>query len=480
MNNKERATKLCAILQSQGYQSFFVGGAVRDFYLNKEPKDYDIATDATPEVIQEIFENLGYQTLKIGAAFGIISVIVDGEPFEIATFRTDQGTDGRHPENVNFISDIEIDLSRRDLTINAMAYDPIADVLVDPFGGLADIQCKIIRFVGNPVDRIREDYLRILRVFRFASVLSFDIHNDTLQAIYTEAKISDIFLGVSEERIAVEFQKIICGDGAVEVLDLLIDNKILFRIIPELFDQLQPHNSPRWHNETWEELGTAILAHTMNVFSKAVERTKDNPFISTLIIRLGALLHDIGKPSCRENRGDHDRYLHHDIVGAELAKKRLETLRFKNDYIKPIIEIVRYHMNCHDLVAMKDVAKMRRFVGKEYFDYILEVAKCDTLGTINEQSPEPDYTDLLNKVNTIKTNYPDLLPTQILNGKDLIEAGLKPCETFKDCIEKAYDQQLRGVQDKNKLLSFAIGIFKQYHPINKMSAYPDTYYSKII
>jgi hypothetical protein len=129
---------------------------------------------------------------------------------------------------------------------------------------------------------------------------------------------------------------------------------------------------------------------------------------------------------------------------------------------------------------MKDASKMRRFIGKEYFDYILEVAICDTLGTINEQSPEPDYTNLLNRVNKIKSMYSDLLPAQIISGKDLIEAGLKPCEAFKTCLDKAYDQQLRGIQDKDKLLSFAIGIFKQTHPINKMSAYPNTYYSKII
>jgi tRNA nucleotidyltransferase (CCA-adding enzyme) len=307
INTKTKAREICRILTESGYDTFFVGGCVRDMILERQPKDYDIATACKPSEIQNIFSKLGYQTLEIGKAFGIITVVVENEPFEIATFREDLGSDGRHPDEVSFVSSITTDLSRRDFTINAIAYDPLTCTYIDPFNGKKDVEEKIIRFVGDPEERITEDYLRILRAFRFASTLSFKIEKDSLEAINYIVERDDNFLSsLSMERISEEFRKILIGDGAILVLDNFITNKLLFKIIPELERQLEPHNSPRWHNETWDNLGQIILSHTMQVMCPAINRTK-HPNLGVndddkFIIRMGALLHDISKFICARNK----------------------------------------------------------------------------------------------------------------------------------------------------------------------------------
>ena len=170
---------------------------------------------------------------------------------------------------------------------------------------------------------------------------------------------------------------------------------------------------------------------------------------------MASLLHDIAKPLCRENKGDHDRFLYHDIKGAELTNTILKRMKYKNDYILPIVSCVRNHMNAHNLPKMKDEAKIRRFIGKKYFKYIREVALYDTMGTLNEDCPIPAFSILVDTILKYETKYHEILPKRIITGDSLIEIGLKPCFAFNDALEKAYDQQLRGEENKEKLLNFA-------------------------
>jgi tRNA nucleotidyltransferase (CCA-adding enzyme) len=456
---REKAYNLCNILQKEGFQSYFVGGVVRDSLLFIEPKDYDIATDASPENIISIFESLGYKTLKVGEAFGIIIVLCDSIPFEIATFRTENGSDGRHPEKVTFVSDIEEDLSRRDFTMNAVAINPITKSFVDPFMGVQDIKSKIIRFVGNPILRIEEDQLRILRAFRFMSTLEFTIEPNSLNDIDWAVTEKNCLKGVSQERISEEFRKIIIGKNAINTLNHLIKNKLLFKIIPELEHQLEPHNSP-YHREDWPELGNSILAHTMNVFSHSVRLTPGKTPDDNFILRMAALLHDVGKPACRENRGDRDRFLGHDIKGAEIATEILTRMKYKKEYIDPIVDCVRNHMNCHDIPKMKNIGKIRKFLGKKYFNYIYNIGIFDTLGTLNNTSPQPDASNLIECVEKIKEQYPEMLPERLVSGDDLIAAGFKPSEEFKKALDIGYTYQLNNCNNKQKCLSQAISYLR--------------------
>jgi putative nucleotidyltransferase with HDIG domain len=463
--SRKKAEKLCKFLK--GYKTYLVGGCVRDELLGLYPKDYDIVTDAKPEEIKKVFSN--FKILEVGKAFGIITVIVEGEPFEIATMRLDNESDGRRPESVTFISSIYDDLARRDFTINGIAYDPINKLLIDPFEGISDLKNKLIRFIGIPSDRIEEDQLRILRAFRFVSTHSLSLEKVTHSELNYAVSNPNCFSKVSQERITSEFIRIINGDNAVTALEELINNKLLFKIIPELERQLEPHNSPKWHNETYNDWGKIILSHTMNVFKHSVELTLNISYDDKFILRTATLLHDIGKPFCREDRGDHDRFLGHDIVGAEIALKRLRAMKLKSDYIKPIVSCIKNHMNCHNLLKMHDVAKIRKFLGKKYFKYIYNIAIFDSLGTLNENSPEPEVSNLNNKILNLNLKYPTMLPEKIITGSTLIEAGLNPSEAFKFAIDKAYDQQLRGETDERKLLNFAKGIYTQWKPKSKES-----------
>jgi putative nucleotidyltransferase with HDIG domain len=467
MDLKQKAVHVCQLLQDEGYEAYLVGGCVRDMILGREPKDYDITTNASADKIKLVF--LGkYPTLEIGAAFGIITVIVDGDPFEIATYRSERGTiDGRHPEEITFVSDIKEDLSRRDYDMNAIALDPLSNIFVDPHHGYDSIINRRIRFVGYPKDRIKEDHLRILRAYRFASTLGFDIDKESEGYLESAISQGDCLKGVSNERIAEEFRKILIGDNALEVIEKMVFNGLLWKIIPELEYQIAPHNCPKWHTETWPGLGNSILAHTMNVFHHAVERSKGKNPDWKFIVRATAIFHDLGKSACRENRGDHDRFLGHDKVGADLTRKRLTFLKYKNDWIDPIVAGVRFHMNVHDLQKSSKPEKLRRFIGQKYFDYILEIGINDTLGTLNEQSPEPDYTNLMNKVNEVRTKYPVLLPPGIISGNDIIAEGYIPSPHFSKALEIAYSDQLRGQTDKKKLINAATAYLRTQNETNR-------------
>jgi len=339
---------ICGSLRLTGCDAFVVGGAVRDLIMGRKPKDFDITTNASEQKIRDCL--FGKEILEMGAAFGIFTVILDGEPFEIAQMRLDsKESDGRRPKDVKFVSRIEQDLARRDFTMNAMAIDPKTGKITDPFGGQKDIANKVINFVGNAEERIAEDKLRIFRAFRFMSQLGFTFSAETLHAL---TQFSGDFASVSQERITTEFEKILMGDNAFNTIKLMAELGFLQMIIPEMTALSEPHNNG-FHTEVMAPFGNSIMAHVMFVFKFACEDDTCSGD-EKLILRLGALLHDIGKPLCRGDKPDGTNNFHgHDLVSGRMVLQILTRMRFPKDIVNMVFIIVKNHMQHHDFGKMK-------------------------------------------------------------------------------------------------------------------------------
>jgi tRNA nucleotidyltransferase/poly(A) polymerase len=289
MNVNPEALNIIKILQKFKYQAFLCGGAVRDELMGRTPKDWDIVTDATPDTVTRLLQGL-YAIFNVGKAFGITMVHKGTEDFEIATFRQDgKSTDSRHPEKVTYVKTIEEDLARRDLTINAIAYDPIANKYVDPFAGKVDIQNKKIQFVGDPEKRIEEDHLRIMRAIRFTAQLDFTFTKATYNAVKKIIKAGDPLSGVSQERITQEFSKIMASKQPSKTLNFMRELGILELIIPEIKEIYDCPQDIRFHQEG------DVWTHTM----KVVDNIEPD-----LTLRLAALFHDIGKKRCMQIKND--------------------------------------------------------------------------------------------------------------------------------------------------------------------------------
>ena len=451
MKFNRKAERIIRELDKNRVRSYFVGGCVRDNLMGRIPKDFDIVACATPDEVKAILERIADHFLEVGAAFGIVIAVVEGEPFEIASARRDiGGTDGRHPDSVENVREIEIDLARRDFTMNAIAWDPIRGTMIDPFCGGLDIHDRVIDFVGDAAERIREDKLRILRAIRFQSQLGFGISEEALIAINADHDLT----GVSQERITAELAKTLTGDHAVEALRTMRKTGILWDIIPELVDLLQAHDSP-WHLE-FDDTGNSIWAHVNSVFAHACDLTKDEDCDRKLKIRLAALLHDIGKPSCRGPKDGHSNFHGHDHVGAKMAREVLVRMKFTNDVRDTVTELVRMHMMHHDIQKVKKVHKARKLLGRRDIDDILLLGEADTRATINGPGLEKqDRT--MEAVVEWRKRFPVMLPDPIVTGDDLILEGAKPGPDFKVALERAFDQQLNGVIDKRRLVKFALG-----------------------
>ncbi len=309
------------LLSESGFVAFVVGGCVRDSNMNKTPDDWDITTSSSPEETMEVFKH--YRVIPTGLKHGTVTVIIDDVHLEITTMRIDgEYHDNRRPETVEFTTDIIEDLSRRDFTVNAMAYNQ-ANGLIDPFGGIRDIESGIIRCVGNPDARFREDALRIIRALRFASVLDFNIEKETADSIKRNAHLLN---NVANERIRVELLKLLCGEGVERILDEYRD--VIFTVIPELKDSDGfPQKTPFHIYNVWE--------HTIKVVG-GVENTAE--------LRIAALLHDIAKP--QKFYLDDDGVAHfkgHPELSAQMAFDILKRLRFSNAEIESICNIIKLH-----------------------------------------------------------------------------------------------------------------------------------------
>jgi len=403
-------------LLNHGFQAYFAGGVVRDMVMgNQVPGDIDIATDATPQSIGRIFP----QTIKVGEQFGVMIVVEKGIPFEVATFRSDIGiSDGRHPASITY-TDAKEDALRRDFTINGLFFDPISNQLIDYVGGVKDIEQKIIRAIGDPELRFREDYLRMLRAIRFSARFSFKIEESTWRAI---KKYSPQIINISAERIFIELDKILRQGNADIAISLLRDCGLLKIILPEIDNLIGVEQPEKYHPEG------DVFTHTI----LALSLLKPVP---SSVLAWSVLLHDIGKPSTKVIT-DRIRFNNHDRVGAEMAKETLKRLRASNSLIKGVEACIENHMNFKNVRQMR-LATLKKMLSRETIDEELELHRIDCLASHGILS---NYNYVIEKRKMIASDR--LKPQPYIKGKDLIEMGLKPGPVFGELLTEIYDLQL--------------------------------------
>ena len=417
----EKARVIFSKLEESGYECFLVGGCVRDMLMGKKPHDIDITTNATPDETKEVFRN--FHTLDIGIKHGTVTVMVEGESMEITTYRKESTySDGRHPDSVYFTRSIEDDLSRRDFTVNAIAYNPKSGI-VDPFGGQADISSKTLRCVGVPAERFREDSLRILRGLRFASVLGFTIDKDTEYAMY---RCKDLISIVSPERIYTEITKLLCGKSAGEIISRYPD--ILAVALPEIKEMkgFQQHNFHHIYD---------VLCHTAKVVDSVYPAVH---------LRLAALFHDCGKPDCfslDDNGIGH--FYSHASISARKANEALLRLRCDNDTREKVVKLVKIH----DTPIEPDIKTIRRKLqkyGEDLFFDLIKLQRADNKGLNPDYLYRQETYDKLEALakQIIEENQCFSLRNLAVNGRDMMSLGLKG----KD-IGTALDELLKAVMD---------------------------------
>ena len=432
----EKVKKIISMLEESGFEAFVVGGCVRDSLLGKEPTDYDITTSALPEETKEVFKN--EHVIETGIKHGTVTVLMEGEPFEITTFRIDENyLDNRRPEKVLFTRSLEEDLARRDFTINAMAYSEKTGI-IDVFGGVSDLEHGIIKTVGEADTRFNEDALRIMRVLRFSSVLGFEIEEKTAFSVFKNRKL---LKNISAERIFSELKKLICGKDAQKVL--FEHCEAVFEIIPELsvlkgFDQ---HHF-RHHLDAFE--------HTLAVLENV-------PPVPEL--RLAALFHDIGKPFCQsfdENGTGH--YYGHAQKSAEIAETVLRRLKADSETIKTVCELVRRHENRFEPTP-KSVKRLLGKIGTELFEKLLVLMEADEMGKREEfrlsKSVFEEFRIIEKEI--IGKNECFMLKDLAINGKDLISEGFEPGKKIGEVLETLLEKVIEGEvkNEKAELLFIA-------------------------
>lgn len=391
-------------LKNAGHQAFVVGGSVRDQALGLTPKDWDMATSATPNQVTELFSKV----LPTGIDFGTVTVMVDGEGFEVTTFRADgHSSDGRHPDEVQFSESIQEDLARRDFSCNAVAFDPITDDVIDPFGGLGDITAKIVRAVGDPKTRFREDGLRLLRAVRFCATKGFALDAETAEAI---PQCLDMLDGVSKERIQAELLKIISGPKAGWALDFMQTSGLMSKVCPELTKQVGLSQNHHHEWEVWEHTKRCVVA----------ERT------GRPLLRLAVLLHDIAKPATRNPHPDRPgefQFLKHETLGAEMAEKWMREFKFSNEDIELVTHTIKHHLIFFTVDwSDKQLRRWLRKVGPKHLDELLEVRRADIVGKRTDVRKELIEQDLLKlRIETVSQDVPHTMAHLALRGGDVIK-----------------------------------------------------------
>ena len=415
-------------LKEAGFKSFPVGGAVRDSLLSREVSDIDITTDARPEEIEEVFRD--FKLIDIGKRFGTIKVIIEGEAFEITTFRKESAyRDGRHPTEVSFSDNLIDDLERRDFTINAMAFDQ-GDI-IDPFGGRDDLSMKVIRAVGDPRERIDEDLLRSLRAVRFANRLGFTIEESLKEAIRENAnKINSI----SQERIASELSEILTSATPSRGIRLMDEVALLAEIFPEVkrtvgFDQHSSYHSDDVYN------------HSLRVLDKSP---------ADLAVRFAALYHDVGKVDTffLDERGE-GRFFGHQNFSEEMLRNRLKKLKYSNKFISDATSLVKRHMDCSNTYTKKSIRKLLRRLGEENLRRLFDLQRADILST---NHPDPSNIDLGEEIlgEVLADDIPKKRSDLAIDGNDLIRMGYPQGKIIGDLLRIIEEEILEENLENNK------------------------------
>jgi len=430
------ALKTAALLTSNrliesGHTAYFAGGCVRDILLGIEPKDYDIATSATPEEVQALFPGSN----AIGAHFGVILVNTGGFDFEIATFRNDGSyTDGRRPESVTF-TEPEEDAQRRDFTVNGLFQDPQSGEIIDFVNGKADLEKKLIRAIGNPEQRFQEDGLRLMRAIRFVATLGFDIEPTTWQAI---CKHSELLANISAERIRDEFTSIITAKHRALGFELLTKSGLMKHIIPEVYQLIGCEQPAQWHPEG------DVYTHTQIMLEMLPEKPSAR-------LALAVILHDIGKPPTFSFDGDEERirFNGHDRVGAGMAEVILGRLRYSNRLTEEVRVMVANHMNFMNVQNMR-TAKLKRFMARPTYEDEMELHRVDCASSNG-------FTDNYEFLRAKEKEFAaePLIPPPLVTGKDLIKIGMTPGPSFKEILTKIQNEQLEGrITDRQQALDW--------------------------
>jgi poly(A) polymerase/tRNA nucleotidyltransferase (CCA-adding enzyme) len=337
-----------------------VGGAVRDLILRRPTGDWDVSTDATPQQVSSIFRKV----IPTGMKHGTVTVIINSTKVEVTTFRIEgKYSDGRRPDSVRYASDIREDVKRRDFTISAMAYDPLSDEFIDEFGGLKDLRCKVIRTVGDPVERFEEDGLRPLRAIRLATVMEFNIDKDTLEAIRPSI---GTFRKVAPERVREEIVKMLLADKPSAGIEVMRDTGLLDEIIPELCEGIGVDQPIQYHKYD-------CYTHSL----KCLDLSSGDP-----IFRFAVLMHDVGKPRSRIKKGTEYRFYGHENIGAEMTKDVMERLRFSKENINFVTILIRNHMfNYEDSWSDAAIRRFIRRIGTENIESLFALRIADAKGS---------------------------------------------------------------------------------------------------
>jgi poly(A) polymerase len=463
-NTRQLATEIVHTLRQRGHQAYFAGGCVRDLLLGREPADYDVATDATPRQVMQIFP----QTYAVGEQFGVVLVpfnadttkdtkehegdepaqtdsfegrVVPGamggsgkqrylflppslrKSVEVATFRSDVGySDGRHPDEVRFSKDPRQDVERRDFTINGMMLDPETNKVLDFVGGREDLKAGIIRAIGDPNRRFAEDKLRMLRAVRFAARFDYQIDPATMSAIQ---KSAPQIHQVSCERVREELTKMLTEGRARRAFELLDTSGLLPEVLPEIAAMKGVEQSPQHHPEG------DVFVHTLLLLDKL-------PAGGSKTLAWGALLHDVGKPPTFRVAPDRIRFDSHVEVGVKMAAEICRRLRFSNYETGQILALVDNHMRFADVQRMKQ-STLKKFLRLAAFDEHLELHRMDCLSSHGNLDSYEYSRDQLQSI------PPEAIrPTPLITGQDLIEAGYAPGPRFKEILSAIEDAQLEG------------------------------------
>jgi poly(A) polymerase len=427
------ATSIVETLRQQGFQAYLVGGCVRDLLLQREPKDYDVATNATPQQVMSIFP----ETYAVGAQFGVVlvpapesgvvamgaEVASKSHAVEVATFRSDIGySDGRHPDEVRFSRDPQEDVARRDFTINGMLLDPVSGAVLDYVGGREDLQAGIIRTIGDPEHRFSEDKLRMLRAVRFAARFEYTIEPATFAAMQKLAAQIEV---VSRERIRDELTRMLTEGHARRAFLLLDASGLLEHVLPDISAMKGVQQPQEFHPEG------DVFVHTLLLLDNL-----PNPCALTLA--WGALLHDVGKPATFRVAPDRIRFDGHVEVGVKMAEKICAELRFSNDETEQILALVDNHMRFGHATRMKE-STLKRFLRMPSFDQHLALHRADCLASHRNLGT---YEFIQQKRAEIPAEK--MRPVPLVTGDDLIAAGHLPGPRFREILTAVEDAQLEG------------------------------------
>jgi len=419
---RELANSVCETLQRHGHQALLVGGCVRDTLLRREPADYDVTTDATPDQVMRIFP----ESLGVGAKFGVVLIPCDGHKVEVATFRSDISySDGRHPDQVVYASTPEEDVQRRDFTINGLLMRHDTGEVLDFVGGQKDLQAHVIRAIGDPDRRFTEDKLRMLRAVRFAARFGYTIEPATFWAIRKHAPEIRV---VSAERIREELTKLLTEGAARSGFGLLDETGLLQEVLPEMAAMKGVPQPPQYHPEG------DVWVHTLMMLEGL-------PVGVSSTLAWGVALHDVGKPPTfrpASVTGDRIRFDGHVDVGVPMAAAICRRLRFSNDDTDQICALVANHMKFKDVAQMRE-STLKRFVRLPRFPEHLELHRLDCTASHGNLRAYETVRQFL-----AATPPEAIRPPRLITGNDLLTMGYTPGPEFQKILTAVEDGQMEG------------------------------------